>query len=437
LAAFVIERAVRWCEVRFGNAPAVRAAMRKAFPDHWSFMLGEINLYSFAVLLVTGTFLALFFDSSDPYRSVLRISFGVDAGLFVRQVHHWASLVFVAAICVHMARVFFTGAFRRPRELTWMLGTVLLMLAILEGFAGYSLPGDLLSGLGLRIANSVALSVPLIGLWLSSVLFTGPLGGVQMPRLFALHVYLLPALIAAVTGAHLGLVWIQKHTQFRGPGRTETAVTGSPLYPNYALRSLALFAGVLAVLCVLGAFVQINPVWVYGPYVPWLAMSPAQPDWYTGWLEGALRLGPAWSLHVFGRTIPAPFWPGVLLPGVLFTVVMFWPFIEARVTGDRRDHQFLDRPRDAAVRTGIGCALAVFVIVLTLAGSDDVQARYTYLSVLTLTIVYRVLLFVAPVAAGFAGYAIARHLSRDGIQPARRVRLIRTASGGFEEETVP
>ena len=433
----MIERCVNWFESRFSGIPSVKLALRKAFPDHWSFMLGEINLYSFVILAITGTFLALFFDPSDAYRSTLRISFGLDAGMFVRQVHHWASLVFVAAICVHMARVFFTGAFRRPRELNWMIGVCLLIAAVFEGFAGYSLPGDLLSGLGLRIANSVALSVPFAGLWISSALFGGPFADAVPSRLYALHVYLLPALLASLVALHLALVWIQKHTQYRAPGRTEAIVTGSPLYPNYALRSLALAAGVAAMLGVLGAFVQINPVWVYGPYRSWQAMSPAQPDWYTGWLEGALRIGPPWSLHLFGHTVPAPFWPAVLMPGVLFTGILFWPFLEARLTGDRRVHHLLDRPRDAAGRTAIGCALAAFIIVLTLAGSDDVQARYTFLSVTDLTQLYRVLVVVVPAAAGVAGFLAARRLARAGVEPARRVRLYRTAAGGFKEDVVP
>lgn len=336
-----------------------------------------------------------------------------------------------------MARVFFTGAFRKPRELNWMLGVLLLMLALVEGFAGYSMGGDLLSGLGLRIANSVALSIPLIGLWASSVLFNGPLGDVQMPRLFVLHVYLLPASIAALIGAHLGLVWIQKHTEFPGPGRSEDTVTGTPLFPNFALRSVALLAGVLAVLSALGSFVQINPIWAYGPYVPWHALSPAQPDWYTGWLEGALRLGPPWALHIFGRTVPPMFWPGVLLPFLLFSIALFWPLLEAWVTRDRADHNLLDRTRDRPVRTGLGAALACFVVVLTLAGSDDVQARYSYLSVFALTDFYRVMLFVGPLVAGFGAYAIARHLRGHGVREATRVRLRRAASGGFEDEAIP
>ena len=454
----MIERVVRWLDARLGGAAFARHALRKVFPDHWSFMLGEINVYCFLVLVGTGTFLAVFFDPahapiayrgayapldgvtvSTAYASALHLSFDVDAGLLVRQIHHWTALVFVGGIILHMARVFFTGAFRRPRELTWAIGVALLGLAMFEGFAGYSLPDDLLSGIGLRIADSVLLSVPLVGTWASFLAFGGAFPSAMAgPRLFVAHVYLLPASIAALVGLHLALVWRQKHTQMRLPGRTEDNVVGSPLVPNYALRSFALGAGVVAVTAALGAFVQINPIWMYGPYEPWQALAPAQPDWYMGWLEGALRLGPPWSLHLAGHTIPSPFWPAVAMPGVLFLLAFFWPWIEWRATGDGEPHQLLDRPRDVPLRTAFGTAVLAFLAVLTLAGSDDVQARYTYLSVFSLAATYRALAIALPPIAAFLAYAAAVRLQRYGMpRQAERVRVLRNAEGGFERHPVP
>lgn len=451
------EQLVNWLDDRLGAAPFARHALRKAFPDHWSFLLGEINVYCFIVLVATGTFLAFFFDPaaartvyhgnymlldgasvSTAYASALHLSFDVNAGLLIRQIHHWASLVFVAAIFIHIARVFFTGAFRRPREINWVIGVGLFAAALFEGFAGYSLPDDLLSGIGLRIADSVLLSVPLVGTRLSFLLlggaFPSPHAG---SRLFITHVYLIPATIAALMALHLAIIWRQKHTQFRGPGRTEDNVVGSPLVPNYALRSFSLGAAVISVLALLGAFVQINPIWLYGPYVPWRAMSPAQPDWYMGWLEGALRIGPALSLHLWGHLIPSSFWPSVLIPGFLFSLLLFWPFIELRLTGDGRVHNLLDRARDAPLRTATGMAVCTFAIVLTLAGSDDVQARYSYLSVFTLTSVYRVLAILLPVVVFGVAYFTALRLQRSGRARAERVRLYRNASGGYDEEAIP
>ncbi|HEY8296501.1 MAG TPA: cytochrome bc complex cytochrome b subunit [Candidatus Baltobacteraceae bacterium] len=452
------ERFVLWFDDRLGTAHFMKHALRKAFPDHWSFMLGEINLYSFLVLLATGTFLAFNFDPaptkvvyhgpyalldgvtmSTAYASALHLSFAVNAGLLIRQIHHWAALLFVAGIVVHMARVFFTGAFRKPRELNWLVGVVLFLLAMGEGFTGYSLPDDLLSGIGLRIADSVLLAIPFVGTWASFLLLGGafPNSNDIGPRLFAAHVFAVPAAIAAVIGVHLAILWRQKHSQFRGPRRTEHNVVGSPLMPNYAAKSIALGFATIAVLVALGAFVQINPIWIFGPYDASLAASPAQPDWYVGWLDGALRISFPWSIHLWGHTIPSPFFPGVLLPLVLFGLLFGWPFIERAITGDRASHQLLDRPRDVPWRTGAGVALFMLALDLTLAGSGDVQARYLHLSVDTINVVYRFGFVVAPILGFIVAFALASELRRrGGVSAAERVRLRRNERGGFDEEKI-
>jgi ubiquinol-cytochrome c reductase cytochrome b subunit len=457
VAALVIVRLLLWVDDRLGGAPSVRNALRKAFPDHWSFLLGEINAYAFLILVATGTFLALFFDPSSakiPYAgsytilrgetvshafsSAMALSFDVRGGLLVRQVHHWAALLFVAGIALHMARVFFTGAFRKPREINWVLGMALLTLALLAGFTGYSLPDDLLSGTGLRIADSVLLSVPVIGAEASFLLLNGAYPSQDLlPRLFVAHVYLIPASLAAIMALHLGIVWRQKHSQFRGPGRTERNVVGSPLMPHYALRTATLFLCVAAVLTGLGALVQINPVWLWGPYEPWLVVSPAQPDWYIGWVEGAMRIGPPFALHVMGHTVPSPFWPAVLMPTLLLGLLLLWPWIEARLRHDEEYHQLLDFPRDVPLRTAFGAALVAFVGSLVLAGSDDVQARYLHVSVATLTQVYRAFCLLLPFITFGVTYVAARELkARGGVRRAPRVRLRRNARGGFDEESI-
>jgi ubiquinol-cytochrome c reductase cytochrome b subunit len=451
----IVQRFALWLDDRLGSAGFVRHALRKAFPDHWSFMLGEINLYAFVVLVATGTFMALFFDPSPamlsyqgPYRlldgtlvsraydSAMRLSFEVNGGLVIRQIHHWVALIFVGGIIVHMGRVFFTGAFRKPREINWLIGVALLGLGILEGFTGYSMPDDLLSGIGLRIADSVLLAVPVVGTWLSFLLLGGNFPSEQMlPRLFVVHVYLLPATIAALVTVHLAVVWRQKHAQFPGPGRTERNVVGSPMVPQYAAKSIALFLAVIAVGCALGALVQINPIWLWGPYEPWLASSPAQPDWYVGWLEGALRLGPPWALHLWGHTVPSPFWPTVLMPLLLFALVFLWPWIEAKLRKDARSHQLLDRPREVPLRTAFGAALATFGFGLTLAGSDDVQARYVHDSIAAIAHFYQVFCIIGPLIAFGITYAVAVELrARGGVAQAPRVRIRRNEHGGFEEE---
>ncbi|HEY6487312.1 MAG TPA: cytochrome bc complex cytochrome b subunit [Candidatus Cybelea sp.] len=435
----LVERLLLWFDDRLGTAHFVRHALRKAFPDHWSFMLGEINLYAFIVLVATGTFLALFFAPDRAYESTIALSFKVNGGLLIRQVHHWTALIFVAGIAVHMGRVFFTGAFRKPREINWVLGVLLFWIAMLAGFTGYSLPDDLLSGTGMRIFVSVALAIPVIGTWLTFFLLGGNYPSEQLlPRLFVAHIYLLPAAIAALIGLHLAIVWRQKHAQFPGPGRTERNVVGSPLFPNYAAKSLALMLAVTSVVFALGALVQINPIWLYGPYEAWNVVSPAQPDWYIGWLEGALRMGPPFAIHPFGHTIPSPFWPAVALPALLFILLLVWPWIDAALRRDRGAHQLLDNPREVPWRTGLGVAVFLFALGLTLAGSDDVQARYVHLPVTSITFFYRIFCVVAPIAGFALAFALARELrAKGGVQQAPRIRLRRNARGGFDEEPLP
>jgi ubiquinol-cytochrome c reductase cytochrome b subunit len=430
----VLSRLARWIDNRLGASAFAQQALNKVFPDHWSFMLGEIALYCFVVLLLTGTFLTFFFDAStsesvyrgiyeplngvvvtDAYRSVLELSFDVRAGLVMRQIHHWAALVFIAAIIVHLCRVFFTGAFRRPREINWMIGITLLILGVFNGFTGYSLPDDLLSGTGLRIAYSIALSVPVVGTWTAFLIFGGEFPADEIiGRLFVTHIMIVPALIIGLLSAHLAIVWRQKHTQFAETGRTESNVVGSRLWPTYAAKSVGLFFVVFAVLGLMGGLIQINPVWLYGPFEPHQVPSPAQPDWYLGWVEGALRMMPPWETRAFGYEIPNPFYPGVLLPGLTFLALYAWPFLEARVTGDYESHNLLDRARDHPVRTALGAATLTFYTVMFFAASNDLIATWFSLNVLAVTQVFRVLLFLLPPVVGYFVYRLMRALAASG-----------------------
>jgi ubiquinol-cytochrome c reductase cytochrome b subunit len=385
--------AVAFVDERLGAAQGARKALRYVFPDHWSFMLGEMALYCFVVLVVTGVYLALYFEPSRAttvytgvygplrgetmslaYESVLHISLSVEGGLLIRQAHHWAADIFLAAIVVHLMRVFFTGAFRKPRDINWAVGVTMLGMALLEGFLGYSLIDDLLSGMGLVIAYSVAMSLPFVGSHLTVLLFgdAWPGGPELWPRMFITHVLLLPMAIAALIALHLAIIVRQHHTQFRGRRRTETNVVGTPMWPGYALRSLGLFAAVAAVVFLLGGLVQINPIWEWGPYHTYLGTNGAQPDWYLGWLIGGLRLMPPFEPHLWGYTIaPNPFWGGALFPTVVFLTLYAWPAIDRRLTGDRRVHHLLDLPRDNPRRTAIGAAFLAWVVAVFALGSLD------------------------------------------------------------------
>jgi len=451
-----------WVDDRLGSSSFIKRSLNKVFPDHWSFMLGEIALYSFIVLLLSGTYLSLFFEGSSreviydgsyaplkgipmsaAYSSTLDISFDVRGGLFMRQIHHWAALLFMAAIVVHLARVFFTGAFRKPRELNWIIGVGLLVLGILEGFAGYSLPDDLLSGTGLRIAYSIALSIPVIGTWAAFLVFGGEFpGGAIIERLYPIHILLVPGIILALITFHMMLIWYQKHTQFAGPGRTETNVVGSRLYPAYAAKAGGFFFLVFAVMALLGGLFQINPIWLYGPYDPTQVTAGSQPDWYVGFLDGSTRLMPNWEIRTLGHTFsPNVLLPTQVLPGVLFGLMAVYPFIEQKLTGDKGYHNLLERPRDNPVRTGLGAMSITFYMVLLLAGGNDIIATIFHLSLNEITYALRAGLFILPPLAYIVTKRLCLSLQRadddllhHGIETGTIRRL---PSGEFVEETVP
>jgi ubiquinol-cytochrome c reductase cytochrome b subunit len=449
----ITSKIVDWIDSRVGGRAVVRAAMRKVFPDHWSFLLGEVALYSFVLLVATGVYLTFFFvpdaervvyqgsysalhglEMSRAYESTLRLSFDIDGGLLIRQMHHWAALVFVAAVLSHLLRVFFTGAFRRPREINWMVGLTMLLLAIVNGFAGYSLPDDLLSGTGLRIAYSITESIPLVGTRLAGLAFGGAFPSPEIiPRLYTLHILLVPVAIGGLLAAHLALVVRQKHTQFPGPGRTESNVVGTRLWPRFAAKTTGLFFLVGATTAILGGLAQINPVWLYGPYNAAQVSAPAQPDWYMGWLEGALRLFPNWEIRAFGFEIPNPFFPGVLLPGLTFAGLYLWPFIEARILGDSAIHHLADRPSTLPWRTAIGVTALSFYGVLFIAGSNDILASRLHLSINAVTQTLRALLFVVPAIAGVAAHRVASERGRERLRP-RQVSIARTTEGGFSQD---
>ncbi|WP_433478610.1 cytochrome bc1 complex cytochrome b subunit [Spirillospora sp. CA-142024] len=433
-----LETLVRGVNDRLGSTEFLDRNLRKAFPKHWSFLLGEIALYSFIVLVLTGVYLTLFFKPSgtelvydgsytplrgvkmtEAYASTLDLSFDVRGGLLMRQIHHWAANIFVAAICVHLMRIFFTGAFRKPREINWLIGTTLFALAVAEGFAGYSLPDDLLSGTGLRIFEGILLSVPLIGTYASMWLFGGefPSSAEFIPRLFTVHILLIPAILLALITAHLMILWHQTHTIFPGKGRRERAVTGEPTFPHFAAQSTSYFLFTFGVLAGIATLLQINPVWLYGPYEPDQVSFGSQPDWYVGFLEGSLRIMPPLTTTVAGHDIA---WnvllPAIVLPGVFFTLIGLYPFAERWATGDERLHHLLDRPRNVPTRTGIGAGVVVWYANLVAAGGNDVIANTFKIPLFWTTWFFRIGFFVLPIAAFVIARRVCLSLQRRDLQ---------------------
>ncbi len=453
-----------WADDRLGLARINRNvfSLRKVFPDHWSFLLGEVALWSFVVLLVTGTFLTLWFDPSmavvtyegsyaplrgvdmsAAFASTVDISFEVRGGLLMRQMHHWAAHIFIAAMLLHLLRHAFTGSFRKPREVNWVIGCLMLLLGTIEGFAGYSLPDDLLSGTGLRAADGFLKATPVVGTYLSLLLFGGEFpGDAAIPRLFILHVLLLPGLLIALVALHLILIVYHKHTQWPGPGRTNDNVVGYPFLPVYMAKAGGFFMLVFGVIALMGALLAINPVWKYGPYDPTKITAGVQPDWYLGWPDGLLRIIPAWETHLWGHTVS---WniiiPILVAPPLLLTVMMLMPFVEARISGDKREHHLLQRPRNAPRRTAFMVAVMTFYAVAWAAGGNDIIAVRLHLSINQITYALRVLIFLGPVIA----YVVTKRWCHS-LQRADAARLAhgyetgvisRSPEGGYTEQHLP
>jgi len=452
-----------YLDQRTGVGTAVKVFARKIFPDHWSFLLGEIALFSFITILISGVFLTMFFvpsmnevtydgpwaslqgvQMSEAFASTLHLSFEVRGGLLMRQIHHWAALIFMASIVTHMMRIFFTGAFRKPREVNWVVGFLLLILGLAAGFSGYSLPDDVLSGNGLRITDGVVRSIPIIGSYTSYFIFGGEFPGEALiPRLFTVHILLVPGIILALIGLHLFFVVLHKHTQYPGSGRSNKNVVGYPLFPIYVAKAGGYFFTVFGVIALMAATMTINPVWNYGPYDPSPVSAGAQPDWYMLFLEGSLRLMPGFAEVVIGHWTLSlnVIIPAMVVPGILFTLLAAYPFVEAAVTGDRSEHHVLDRPRNRPFRTAFGVSLLTAFFILVLAGSNDLIATHFHLSINDITWAFRVLIFLGPWFAFWVTKRICLGLQRKDrelvLHGHETGRIVRFANGEYIEVHKP
>jgi len=451
-----------YVDERVGVGGILKEFGRKIFPDHWSFMLGEVALYSFLVLLLSGTFLTFFFDPSMAetiyegsyaplkgahmsvaYSSSLDISFEVRGGLLMRQVHHWSALLFVAAAGLHMLRVFFTGAFRKPRELNWVVGFVLFVLGMAAGFTGYSLPDDLLSGNGLRIIDGMMKGVPFVGTSISAGLFGGEFPGTAIVgRLYSLHIMLVPALILVFLALHLFMLVIHKHTHYSGPGKKDTNVVGYPLMPVYVAKAGGFFFIVFGAIMLIATFFTINPIWNYGGYDPSPVSAGTQPDWYIGWLDGALRLAPTGIEFMIGDyTVSTNILLPLVVSLVFLAIVAVYPFIENWVTGDKREHHVLDRPRNAPTRTAIGAAGVMFYAVLWAGASTDLIATNFKMSLNQVLVSMQIALIVLPFVAFFVTKRICLALQRKdreiAIHGRESGRIVRLPHGEYIEVHEP
>jgi cytochrome b-561 len=435
------DRLYGWLDERLDLDDA-SSFLGKAFPAEDSFLLGEVALFSFVVLGLTGIFLGFFYEPSTTeatyegsvagfqgeelpaaFMSVLQITYDVPFGMFIRRVHHWAAHLFVASLGLHMLRVYFTGAYRNPRELNWVVGVGLAILAMAAAYTGYSLPFDEFAATATGIGYNMAKSIPLIGGALSKIVFGGEFpSSATIPRLYFLHVLVIPLLLAGGLALHMLILIRQKHTEASRSGDVKPAssrseipaetaadggaeptvdrdddsvVVGLPAFPNQAAVSAVVFFLTLATLSILAGLLPVHNVAEYGPNNP--ASTPAiiMPDWFLMWLYGFLKLWPTWlSFSVGPVHFSTEFLGGIVVPGLVFLVVFAWPFI------DRSEPiHFTTDPLDRPWQTGVGVAGVTFIMIASIAGMNNLLADAIGVSTNVLNPVLTLALVAVPLAA--------------------------------------
>ena len=415
---------------RFRLATAVRQRFDQVFPTHWSSLLAQVAVGSFIVLVLSGIYLEFFFDPSmadtvynGPYenlhgvgmthafQSTLAITFEHRGGLFIRQLHNWASSLFIASLLASLVVKFFIGAFRKPRHTVWMVSVGLLFVAVMGAFTGLLLPDDMLSGTSLRMTSGYILSIPVVGTWLHWMVFGGEFPGTQVLPLMHVAHLLIPVAIVGLFVLRARLLRKHGYPQAAGEGRTETNVVGLR-GRAYAIRSAAMYAVTIGVLGVMAAVFQVNPVWQYGPADPADVSAGSTSPWFFGWVDGAVRLMPAWEIHLGNYTIPPWFWPSMVFLPLSFIAFAVYPLVEARFTRDTAEHHLVQRPRDVPVRTSLGMLVATFYACLQLAAATDVIAFTFNLSADAVYWGARIAIFVLPGCAYWVTYRICLGLQR-------------------------
>ncbi|QSG13242.1 Cytochrome b subunit of the bc complex [Halapricum desulfuricans] len=424
----------QWADDRFDLGDAEEFG-GKAFPAEDSFLLGEIALFCFVMLALTGIFLGFFFEPSTSattyegsvakfqgeelpaaFASVLQITYDVPFGMFIRRFHHWAAHLFVASIGLHMLRVFFTGSYRNPREPNWIVGTGLAILAIGAAYTGYALPFDEFAATATGIGFNVTTSIPVVGDFLANIVFGGSFpSSATIPRLYFLHVLVIPVLIVALLAVHMLILIRQKHTESQredtvapaaasdGGDRTvdredDTVVVGLPAFPNQAAVSAVVFFLTLATLSLLAGFLPVHNIAAYGPNNPAGTPDLIMPDWFLMWLYGFLKLLPSWlsfTIPIVGIHVSAEFIGGLGIPALIFLIIFAWPFI------DREDEpvHFTADPLNRPWQTSVGVSAVVFIMLASLGGMNNLAARATGLSTGTLNPLLLAALIVGPILA--------------------------------------
>lgn len=407
-----------------GSKPGGRAAAwiermrRREVTMHWSNVFGVVAIASFVVIVVTGVVLTFFYvpsgdtveyagpypplhgqEVSKAFDSTMHVSLEVSGGLLVRQAHHWAALLMPAAIMAQLLVTFFTGAFRRPRRAAWVVLFLVLIATLAGGWSGYAMPDDMLSGTGLRIFEGIVLGVPIVGTWAKQLIFGGEFPGQIIENLYWFHLAIVPVLLLGLIALRAAILARAERPLLPSPARTATTDVVVPL-PRAAVRAGGVGLITTGVLVLISATVTVNPIWSYGPASPGNATAGSQPDWYTGFLDGALRLVPTgWEFVAFERTWAVALLAPLAVVTLFLLLVVAYPFIEEWITADRSEHHVLERPRNAPARTGIGVAGIVFYGVLWAAGGADLIAVAFGVTIEGVVLTLQLLLITGPAIA--------------------------------------
>jgi ubiquinol-cytochrome c reductase cytochrome b subunit len=423
------------------SLPFIQALRRRPHRPHWTGVFGVVTLASLVVLIATGLVLTAFYtpssaptiyhggyaplqgaEVSKAFASTVSVSLDVQGGLLIRQAHHWAALLLPASIIGQLVVTFFTGGFRRPRQWGWVLLFLTLIAALAAGWSGYALPDDMLSGTGLRIVEGIVLGIPIVGTWIANLLFGGAFPGRIIENLWIVHLLVSVALVVVIAA--------RVRLQLRHGSAGFRTVDAVRTFPGAARRAGRSFVVVIAVLLVISATVTISPVWLYGPSDPGNVSAGSQPDWYTGFLDGALRLvPPGWEVEIAGYTLTLAVLVPLAVVGLFLLAVVAYPFLENWVRRDAGS-DFLDRPRDVPTRTAIGVAGMTFYAVLWGAASADVLAHLLRLSLEGVLATFQVLLLAGPLIAFVVTQRICLGLQRKdrvirahGFETGRIVRM--------------
>ena len=436
-----------WVDERL-DLESGKSFLGKAVPAEDSFLLGEVALFCFLLLVLSGVFLGFFFEPStseveydgsvaeyqgeelpESFVSVLNITYDVPFGMLIRRMHHWAAHLMVASMALHMLRVFFTGAYRNPREPNWLVGTGLAGVTMFAAYTGYALPFDEFASTAVGIGYNVTLSVPLVGETIAHLAFGGSFpSSATIPRFYFLHVLVLPAIIAGLIGVHMLILVRQKHTEAqrdadvpapdlhrrdeREDGAAadggavarddDSVVVGLPAFPNQVAVSAVVFFLTLATLSLLAGFLPVHNIAEYGPNDPASTPSLIMPDWFLMWGYGFLKLVPSWmSFDLLGVHVSSEFIGGLLLPGLVFAAVAIWPFVDYR----EEPVHFTANPLERPWQTGVGVAGVTFIMIASIAGMDVIVADILGTTTDTIKPFLIAALVAVPTVAGLITYA--------------------------------